>query len=324
MVSVSEKVSFLQRVFGTCLLGNDGINVAVCCPNPKCGSHGTPSKKKLVIRIDNDRFHCWVCDVKGRSLNPLIGKYFPSHLHEYRDKFAVKKIKSTESEDIPEEVVTVPRGFTLLATSTRSKDPDVKDTIRYAKSRGLTTRDFWYYKLGTCSRGRFRRRVIVPSFDINGELNYLVGRAIDEDTKMKYINAKVAKKDVIFNEINIDWKQELTLVEGPFDLFKCSSNATCLLGSHFTEEYRLCQEIIRNSTPILLAMDEDVKAKEHEYAKMLSSYGISVRILPMGSHSDVGEMTRSEFEEARKNAREWKDTDRLHQLINSIKSGSLV
>ena len=33
-----------------------------------------------------------------------------------------------------------------------------------------------------------------------------------------------------------DWKKELTLVEGPFDLFKCDTNATCLLGSHFTEE----------------------------------------------------------------------------------------
>ena len=93
MISVSEKVSFLQRVFGTCLLGNDGINVAVCCPNPKCGSHGKPSKKKLVIRIDNDRFHCWVCDIKGRSLTPLIRRHFPSHLHEYHEKFAVKKPK---------------------------------------------------------------------------------------------------------------------------------------------------------------------------------------------------------------------------------------
>ena len=324
MISVSEKVSFLQRVFGTCLLGNDGINVAVCCPNPKCGSHGKPSKKKLVIRIDNDRFHCWVCDIKGRSLTSLLRKHFVSHLQEYQERFAVKRSKVEESSDQPEIAVSVPRGFSLLATCIRSKDPDIKDTIRYAHSRGLTTRDFWYFKLGTCSRGRYRRRVIIPSFDAEGELNYLVARAIDDDTQMKYINAKVPKKDVIFNEINIVWNKELTLVEGPFDLFKCDANATCLLGSHFTEEYRLCQEIIRNSTPVLLAMDADAKDKEHKYAKLLTSYGITVRILPQGEHSDVGEMTREKFEEARKSAKEWKDTDRLHQLINSIKSGSLV
>lgn len=324
MVSVSEKVSFLQRMFGTCLLENDGINVAVCCPNPKCGSHGIPSKKKLVIRVDNDRFHCWVCGVKGRTLTPLIRRYFPSNLHDYQEKYAAKKTKNDEIEESPEVVVNVPKGFMLLATSTRSKDPDIKETIRYASSRGLTTRDLWYFKLGTCSSGRYRRRIIIPSFDKEGELNYMVARTIDSDTKMKYLNAKVPKKDVIFNEINIDWSKELTLVEGPFDLFKCNENATCLLGSHFTEEYKLCQEIIRNKTPVLLAMDEDAKEKEHEYAKMLSSYGITVRILPMGSYSDVGEMSRDDFVNLRKHAKEWKDTDRLQQLIKSIKSGSLI
>ena len=164
----------------------------------------------------------------------------------------------------------------------------------------------------------------MPSFDDVGDLNYFVARTIDDDeNKMKYINAKVPKKGVIFNDINLNWNKELTLVEGPFDLTKCDSNSTCLLGSHFSEDYSLFQKIIKNRTDILLAMDADMTMKAQEYAKKLSSYGVNVRILALGPYSDVGEMTKQEFLLAKDRAKRWTSKDRLYHLIGSIKSGSL-
>ena len=324
MSTVSEKISFFNRIFGTCIIGTDGLNVAVCCPNTKCGSYGSAAKKKLVIRVDTDHYHCWVCDIKGRDLNYLLRSYYPQYLHEYQERFYSKKNKLILPVQDVVNVVTVPTNFQLLATSLESKDPDVKDTIRYIRSRGLTNRDLWYFKFGTCTTGRYRRRVIMPSFDEMGDLNYFVARTIDNDeNKMKYINAKVPKKDVIFNEINIDWNKEVTLVEGPFDLTKCDSNSTCLLGSHFSEDYSLFQKIIKSRSKVLLAMDSDMKAKTQEYAKKLSSYGVEVRVLDLGPYSDVGEMTKSEFLSAKSRAKSWSSRDRLYHLIGSIKSGSL-
>jgi len=324
MFTVSDKIAFFNRVFGTCIIGSDGLNAAVCCPNTKCGSYGTASKKKLVIRVDSDHYHCWVCDIKGRDLVYLLRSYFPHHLHEYQEKFYSKKNKLQLPEQEVIETVSVPKNFQLLATSLDSKDPDVKDTIRYVRSRGLTNRDLWYFKFGTCTTGRYRRRVIMPSFDDVGDLNYFVARTIDDDeNKMKYINAKVPKKGVIFNDINLNWNKELTLVEGPFDLTKCDSNSTCLLGSHFSEDYTLFQKIIKNRTDILLAMDADMTMKAQEYAKKLSSYGVNVRILALGPYSDVGEMTKQEFLLAKDRAKRWTSKDRLYHLIGSIKSGSL-
>jgi len=324
MSTVSEKITFFNRIFGTCVIGTDGLNVAVCCPNTKCGSYGSVSKKKLVIRIDSDHYHCWVCDIKGRDLVYLLRSHFPHFLAEYQEKFYSKKNKLILPEQTVEIPVVVPKGFRLLATSLDSKDPDIKDTIRYVRSRGLTNRDLWYFKFGTCTTGRYRRRVIMPSFDEVGDINYFVARTIDQDDKkMKYINAKVPKKNVIFNEINIDWNRELTLVEGPFDLTKCDSNSTCLLGSHFSEDYSLFQKIIKSGTNVLLAMDADMTLKAQEYAKKLSSYGIDVRILDLGPYSDVGEMTKVEFLSAKSRAKKWSSKDRLYHLIGSIKSGSL-
>jgi len=323
MSSANDKIRFLNRVFGTCVIGNDGLNVAVCCPNRNCGSYGSSAKKKLVIRIDTDNHHCWVCDVKGRNLNSLLRKHFPQYVHEYREKFLTKSKNFAIDVEEPEVIVTCPKEFRLLATSLQSKDPDIRDTVRYLKKRGLTNRDLWYFKMGTCTQGRYRRRVILPSFDADGDLNYFVARTIDNDAGMKYLNAKVPKKSVIFNEININWKQELTLVEGPFDLVKCDDNATCLLGSHFSEDYALFGEIIKYATPIVLALDPDARGKTQAYAKKLSSYGVNVRILDHGTFSDVGEMSRLDFLEAKKRAKKWKSDDHLLHLIDTIKSGSL-
>jgi hypothetical protein len=324
MATINDKITFLNKVFGTCVIGSDGLNAAVCCPNPKCGSYGSPTKKKLVIKIDSDQFHCWVCDLRGRTLHAILRRYSPSYLHEYERKFAGKK-KLLIIDAPEEELVICPPGFKLLATSTSIKDPDVQDTIRYARSRNLTNRDFWYFKLGTCTSGKFRRRLIMPSFDDNGDLNYYVARAIDDaKSYMKYLNAKVSKKNVIFNEINIDWSKELTLVEGPMDLTKCDSNATCLLGSHFSEDYATFRAIIKNRTPVLLALDSDMSDKVQKYCKLLSSYGIDVRVLKLGPFSDVGEMNKVDFLHAKRAAMPWSTSDRLYHLIGSIRSGSLI
>ena len=282
MPSTQDKITFLTRVFGTVSVGADGINAAVKCPS--CDSTGG-NKKKLVIRLDNDHHHCWVCDLKGRNLGATLRKYAPQYLQEYSQRFLGKKYNTNLAKDDEGLLTTVqvPPGFILLSTVyENARDPDVRDTVYPMLVLGiLRLRDFWKFKLGTCTSGRYRRRLIIPSFDVDGKLNYFVARAID-DVKMKYLNAKVPKTDVIFNEINIDWSSELTLVEGPMDLVKCDDNATCLLGSHFSEEYKLFQEIIRHSTPVLLALDPDAMKKSQSFAKMLASYGNTVRMLDLG------------------------------------------
>ena len=102
MISTSEKASLIRKMFGAIEFSRDNINVAVRCP--ACAKSNR--KKKLVIRIDDERFHCWVCDIKGRSLLPLVKKYAPSFLYEYR-KTSNKEIVtdsttnvSTNEEDV--------------------------------------------------------------------------------------------------------------------------------------------------------------------------------------------------------------------------------
>ena len=178
--------------------------------------------------------------------------------------------------------------------------------------------------LGTVKRGKFRRRVIIPSFDISGDLNYFVARGIDKNIHRKYLNAKALKRSIIFNEMYLDFNSEILITEGPFDVMKSVKNTTCLLGSGLSERSALFCKIIAHRTPVVLALDFDMKKKEQEWAKLLFSYGCDVKILDLGKKSDVGEMSKKELQDRLLTAHVWNDSDRLKVKIDSISSGSLI
>jgi len=312
----TNKIDFLRQVFGEVEIARDGVNVAVVCPI----CENKRGKKKLSINTETWNCHCWVCDIKGRNLFLILKKNFNSGVaNRYRERF-LKDDNKRNLEKCDDDIeIRLPDDFILLCKNFKNKDPDIKDCIRYLFKRGLTKKDFWYFKLGTSATGEHRRRVIIPSFDIEGKLNYFVSRSIDDDRKPKYINSKSNKMNVIFNEINLNWDKEVTIVEGPFDLFTCNQNSTCLLGSSLSEESYLFKKIASNRSPILLALDSDMKSKTRKYADLLSSYCCNVRILDLGKFHDTGDMTKDEFRDKRKNSHQW---SRDSSLIGKI--GTLV
>jgi DNA primase len=164
------------------------------------------------------------------------------------------------------------------------------------EAKDLDPSNLWYWKFGIAIEDRaFVNRVIMPSFSIEGDLNYFTGRTY-ADVNPKYLNPNVHREDVIFNEININWNEPLTIVEGPFDLIKCNSNATCLLGSDLTTDYKLFLMLAKHKTPVILALDPDAKDKVLKIADMLSEYDISVSIMDIPApYKDVGELTQSQF-----------------------------
>jgi hypothetical protein len=318
METFSSKVEFIRKSFGEVLVARDSENVAVKCPNCSAGS-----KKKFSISVSTWNCHCWVCGIKGKDLSIILSKYVCKELsEEYRQRFLNGRSLEKQFKDT-EEQVHLPKGFVPLCLQSTSRDPDIKDCISYLFNRGLSWSDFWYFKLGAVTTGKFRRRVIIPSFDFTGDLNYFSSRAIDDDSFLKYINSKAKKKTIIFNELNIDWKREITIVEGPFDLFKCNYNSTCLLGSSLGKDSYLFKRIVSNKSPVLLSLDSDMRKKSARIADLLSKYGCRTRILDLGDYSDVGEMSKEEFSRRRESASIWTRESSIMEKISSIRTGSL-
>jgi len=225
---------------------------------------------------------------------------------------------SSLDEDDEEILVDIPEGFKLLANAFNSNIPNIRDVFKYAIKRGVSKHKIWLLRLGYSNNNEFSRCLIIPSFDIKGNINYYTARKIDVDTNCgyKYKNANVPKKNIIFNELNIDWNIPLTLVEGPLDLLKTNDNATCLLGSSLTEDMSLFQNIVKNKTEVNLALDEDAYYKSIKIASLLANYDIKVNILDTRGNYDVGDMTHEYFIEILDNAKEFKTED---VLINKIK-----
>lgn len=311
VATLTDKVKFIQSILGGGRLSRGGTNLDVWCPF----CNHSRDKKKLSIRLSDDANHCWTCDWKARSLVALVKKFGSrEQLIEYRDKFLPEDRKKSFSLDDDEPSVpklpTLPSDFRLLALGNR-KDPNVLAALRYVTGRGLTERDLWYFKLGTSDEPRWRRRVIVPSFDDEGTVNYFVARAVDGQKKPKYDNPDYDKSQIIFNEINVDWSKQLVLCEGAFDMFKCGENTVPLLGSSLNEQSRLFNAIIAHGTPVALALDADmIEKRTPELARKLSEYDVDVTIVDVRPHPDPGKMTREQFRDCLKASRgyTWMDT----------------
>jgi hypothetical protein len=318
VIDTKERVEILTRALGVCTLDRKGINAAFRCPD--CGGS---KKQKFIVRIDTGQYHCWVCDARGASIAKVLRKLSPEVAARWEG------VTGSHQRRFLDDVVEVPKvelplGFRLLAESMDAHDPDTRACIDYVRNRGLGLREMWYFRFGFVRRGRLSRRVIMPSFDSEGRLNYWTARAIDDDVIGKYVNPPIPRGEFIFNELNLDWRKELTMVEGPFDLTKCDSNATAILGSNMSRKSALFQAIARNRTPVVLALDSDMPEKQHKWAKALSEFDVPVRILDLGGKKDVGEMTREEFMEAKTRARTWDKFQGIINLSKIMRSGSIL
>lgn len=298
--SAGEKISFIESVFGKANTSRDALNVAVWCP--ACASPDK-NKRKLVIRTDNDMCHCWVCGFKAKSLGPLLRKFAPSRIEEYRERFNPTAYVGFVGADVQRQPVTLPQGFRLLALAP-IHDFAATAAKNYVFKRGLNEQDLWHYKFGVADTKEMLNRVILPSFDNQGELNFYSARALGK-AKPKYQNPQTSRADMIFNELNIDWSKRLVICEGAFDMVKCGDNATALLGSDLSEEYVLFDRIVTHGTPIAIALDNDMNNKKHLFAKRLMEYDIDVVIVDLGKHHDPGEMSKKEFLNALQTARQW-------------------
>ena len=322
MHTQGEAIKFIEACFGPAKLTNGGLNANVCCP--VCGD---TEKKKLAIRTDCWLVKCWKCGFKARTIYGLLRRYKPQQSEEFITQFDGAALL-VEGEDNAfkaqeQQAIELPRGFQLLAGMLSGGTEDIpffaRQAIKYLRGRGLTEREFWYFKLGVTVMDKdYTGRILVPSYDTEGTLNFFTSRSYKQNVRPKYFNPKFRRETVVFNDLNIDWKEELTLVEGPFDLFKANDNATCLLGKELTKDFLLFQKIVENKTPVLLCLDNDAKRTALDIAKLLYNYNVAVRVLELPENvKDPGEITRERFLELRDTCSV--EFDDMYYLRNLIK-----
>ena len=169
-------------------------------------------KGNLEVSLEKHVFHCGSCGVSG----PL-GKLF--------DDYGNKKLKKTYLLIRPEEfkveekkknILKLPQGYTKVLEASPVYPPH-KEAFNYLKSRGITDEMCERCNIGLTITGDFQGRIIIPSYDKDGKLNYFIARSWNPRAKMKYKNPVCEKDLIIFNEGLIDWDKDIFLCEGAFD-----------------------------------------------------------------------------------------------------------
>ena len=135
------------------------------------------------------------------------------------------------------------------------------------------------YSIGYCESGVYSNRIIIPSYDEDGKLNYFLARDIFPNSKMKYKNPPMSKDTVVF-ELFINWNEPIVLVEGSFDAIAVRKNVIPLLGK-FPSKSLVKKLVTKRVKKVYVALDTDAKKDAVKLAKFLMDNGVETYLLDM-------------------------------------------
>jgi hypothetical protein len=311
-----EKLYNILTVFlGEAKNGFDENTYQYQFPCPRCidrDGYMEARKYNLEVNIQKQVFQCWKCssmdeDMKG-SITKLIRMYGNEKLlSEYKD--IIRSIRDSElyklhfndsdfnidTSIIEKEDLKFPPSFRLFKKDGKNN----YGALKYLQDRGIDWNIIERYKIGFTEREeddkmrKYSYRVIIPSYNALGELNYWVGRdylpkSDKFNLRTKYANPQVKKTEIIFNEEKVNWDADITLVEGAFDHIVVP-NSIPLLGKALDKDYKLYWDLITKANArINIFLDADAFSTVKELYKTLNHgklYG-RVRYIPVEGDED--------------------------------------
>ena len=276
-----ELVTLLEKVLMKSYQMKNGEHAFHC---PFCNHH----KKKLQVNLETQKWHCWVCNKGGYKIGILLRKInapqqiITDVLKLLDDYVGTKK----QQEEVTKYDVSLPKCYKPLWEKT--DDPLHKNAMYYLKKRGIGGKEILRYSIGYCSSNGYSNRIIVPSYDADGKLNYFIARDMFPNSSMKYKNPPMSKDTVAF-ELFINWNEPVILCEGVFDAITINKNAIPLLGK-FPSKTLVMRLIEKRVKKIYVALDEDAKKDAVKLSKFLMDNGIETYLLDMNDKdpSEIG------------------------------------
>ena len=280
LIKQSELRGLLEKVLHQTGRLRTGNNLQLFCPF--CNHR----KRKLEVCLDDPYFwNCWVCHAKGRGYYSLFKKLRVPQ----SDTAALEKIvgarqhwtdsatffeKPLISFDAPKEEdeeteLELPDTFKTLTINDGSVD--YKRAMNYARKRKITLCDIVKYNIGYCDRGEYQHRLVFPSYDKENKLNFFSTRSYFDDTFLKYINSKVSK-DIIGFENMVDFDYPIYLCEGALDAISLRRNAVPLFGKTLSNKLKIA--IIESKCPeVNVVLDDDALNSALRISEFVSSVG---------------------------------------------------
>lgn len=262
-----------------------------CCTEENGGIPDNKYNLEISFEKDLNRggvFNCWKCQSRDRGMSgnvfKLIRKYGTTDIYK-KFKECVNSILSSRMYDIDaftgltetisvKEDLKLPRTFRKIDIKTCKN----KSLLLYLSKRKIDQKMIDRFNLGYTEFENedfaYRGRLIIPSYDQFGELNYFIGRDYTEKGKIKYRNCDADKKELVFQESLVDWDAPIYLCEGAFDAMRFPNNGISMLGKVLTKDTALFKALYKkaNST-ITIVLDGDTNEDETKKIYSLLNFG---------------------------------------------------
>ena len=217
------------------VLGDHGLHypnrgqISFNCPVCDDGRN----KHNLEVNYIDNVYKCWSCGDSENTHGPL-GRIFDKYGNRKQKKlYQVFKPETVVKRERKKKTLKLPDDYTLFKDSSKVY-PVRRQAINYLYNRGISDYMIEKYQIGFCDKGDHAGRIVIPSYDNKGELNYYIARSWNPMSRAKYKNPEAEKDKIIFWENLIDWNKDIFLVEGAFDgLFL--ENSIPMLGKHMSE-----------------------------------------------------------------------------------------
>jgi hypothetical protein len=272
---------------------------------PRCqereGLSHPDGKFNLEINTARRVFRCWKCDEPrfSGSLGRLIRTFGTSADYEvYKSYASIYGDDYSGEEDEKEYVpVKLPEEM-ILFSQMEVGNPGHFEAYSYLLLERMIDRSIiLQYRLGFCTEGKYAKRVIIPSYDVNGEINYFVARTYDKTVKKgKYDNPKSDKDRIIFNEGFVNWDSTVYLVEGAFEMLTFPVNCIPMLGKTLSET--LFKKLNELKPDVVVLLDPDAYKDAINLFYQLRNIYVDceerVKLVKLPTKDDLDELRRHE------------------------------
>jgi DNA primase len=303
-------VSTLSNALGS-YLTLKGNELAFYCPF--CNHH----KQKLQVNTETQKWHCWTCNSGGKKLTSLLRKLDVDRktISIIREIYGDSNYTPQQEDAETKVYISLPKEYISLNEEPVGFNPEYKHAIHYLTERGITQKDIVKYNIGYCKEGLYARRVIIPSYNADGSLNYFVSRSYYPDEKMKYKNPPISKNIIAF-ESQVNWNEPIILCEGVFDAITIKRNAIPLLGKFPSKQ--LVEKIFMSGvSDIIISLDNDAMSEALKAAEYFRKNGIQVKMMYL-KDKDAADMGYEKFYEELKKTKEFSSEELLLNKINSL------
>jgi hypothetical protein len=275
----------------------DSTKATFNCPRCKEeNGYKFDDKYNLEINLNNSKkkfkfkkiCHCWSCGLSG-PIQQIFKYHAPTHIKDEFYSFGVDNPYvlgyTPDQSDVyaQEQILQLPKEF-ISFTDMNIQNKEHLEAFTYLTTdRKLSLDQLKFYRLGFCTEGKFAKKIIIPSYNHNGRINYFLSRSYEKFPTEKHRNCDGDKTKIIFNEHLVNWNETVYLTEGMFDLFALPINSIPLLGKELTDDFYIFKLLVKYKPKIVLCLDEDAQKRAKDIKKLLESYGLIVKMLKISN-----------------------------------------